>query len=939
MGSRPIPARRSYELAVAAVRTCAWFLIVVAFCALPATAQPADPVGALLVRIEQALSASDPAAVAALFAAGADPAHVDALAAESAREKTTRAVVKERDRAALANGGLRLLADVLVETSTFARVSTWRLDLDTGPDDTAPAPSAAPSSSASSSALLVPDHTRIRAAGRLSVMDGLVRLSLSERQYAVKDLRISGEDLVITVPSGVAFASEVHGTLTGLVVYGDGEVTFTPPHESEKGQLRLFTGDEALRTRVSRLFLRVNPMDAAQRITLDALEPASVDRAMLDRARRHFAEQVALSYSLDLSDLSRENWNLVPPIGDLLIEMDVDRHGQLTYARSGGDAEDVSLFDRRRRKNISIYTSAANFAVRGSRRYNDESQVDYKVEHYNVDVAYDPARLWFEGRADLDVLITAAIAQTLTLRLAEPLTLRSVTSDEFGRLLALRVRGQNNIVVNLPASLRQGQRVRLRVAYGGRLPPMVPDREAVMAGQQTISDVVLDPEPRFAYSNRSYWYPQSPISGYATARIRVSVPEAYTVIGSGIPDEPAPATAPDGRARRAFTFRALQPLRYLAIVVSRLTQVAAGEFSRGTDDSEQVSAATRLSRAGSGVFYDTANIEMWSQPRQTSRARDLLASTTDILRFYSDLVDDVPYPTFRLALVEDVLPGGHSPAYFALLHQPLPGTPFSWGRDPVAFDDFPQFFLAHELAHQFWGQAVSGENYHEQWLSEGFAQYFALLYAQKTRPQGTVDGIVRQMQRSAIDASAQGPIWLGYRLGHIKSDSRVFRAVVYNKGALVLHMLSRIVGQDAFIRGMQRFYGASRFRRVGTDDLRAAMEVEAGRTLERFFERWVHGADVPTIRASWGVAEVETAGPDGQAPAFGAVRLILEQDAKVHDVPLTVTIEYQDGRTDRALAIADDVVTQVVLPSNGPVRELRFNEDFAALARVERVRR
>jgi hypothetical protein len=69
--------------------------------------------------------------------------------------------------------------------------------------------------------------------------------------------------------------------------------------------------------KVSRLFLRVNPADAAQRITIDAMTPMATDRTMLDRARKLFAEQVSQSYSLDLNDLSRENWNLVPPIGDM----------------------------------------------------------------------------------------------------------------------------------------------------------------------------------------------------------------------------------------------------------------------------------------------------------------------------------------------------------------------------------------------------------------------------------------------------------------------------------------------------------------------------------------------------------------------------------------------------------------------------------------------
>ena len=907
-------------LRVVRARACS-LLVFVALCAVaPATAQPSEPVGALLVRIEQALSAGDPAALTTTFVRDADRDQVEALAAELAHERTTRAVVRERDRQSLSDGVTRVLADVLIETNATARVSTWRLDLTpTAVNDSA---------------------LGIRAAARLSVVDGLVRLTLSDRQYAVKDLRIRAEDLIVTIPSGIAYTADVHGSPTALVVVGDGDVVFSPPLESEKGQLRLFAGEDELRARVSRLFLRVNPFDAAQRVSLEALTPMAVDRGTQERARRFFAEHVNQSYSLDLSDLSRDVWNLVPPIGDLLVDFDLARHGLVSYARSGADSEDVSLFDRRKRKNVSVYSSSEKLARRGARRYNEERQVEYRVEHYNVDVTVDPARLWLEGRADLDVVITGAAAQTLTLRLAEPLTLRSVTADELGRLLALRVRGQNNIVINLPDSLREGQRIRLRIAYGGRLPPTPPDREAVTAGQQIVSEITIEPEPRYVYSNRSYWYPQSTVSTYATARIRVTVPGEYSVIGSGIADAPTPVAAADGgKARRAFGFRALQPIRYLSIAISRFVQVAQGTFSRPDPDPARVSPPTRLSRLGPGVFYDTAEVELWSQPRQQGRARDLMPTAIDILRFYSDLVDDVPYPTFRLALVEDVLPGGHSPAYFALLHQPMPGTPFSWARDPVAFDDFPQFFIAHELAHQFWGQAVAGENYHEQWISEGFAQYFALLYAQKVRSPDTVAGIVRQMYRSALEASDQGPIWLGYRIGHLRSDSRPFRATVYNKGALVLHMLRRLVGEDAFQRGLQRFYGSSRFRRVGTDDLRAAMEAEAGVPLERFFERWVYGSDVPTVRASWDMVEPATAGADGQAPAGSTVRLILEQGAKVHDVPLTVTILYADGRSDEALAVLSGESTEVLVPVTGKVRDLRVNEDHAALVRVEQVRR
>ncbi len=107
------------------------------------------------------------------------------------------------------------------------------------------------------------------------------------------------------------------------------------------------------------------------------------------------------------------------------------------------------------------------------------------------------------------------------------------------------------------------------------------------------------------------------------------------------------------------------------------------------------------------------------------RAR-LSTSTRSMMR-------DAPYRSLTLAVVEVNIPGGHSPGYLVILNQPLPTTPFVWRDDPAAFDDFPDFFIAHELAHQWWGQAVGWKNYHEQWLSEGIAQYFAALYAEHQR--------------------------------------------------------------------------------------------------------------------------------------------------------------------------------------------------------------
>src|SRR5690606_20657329 len=106
-----------------------------------------------------------------------------------------------------------------------------------------------------------------------------------------------------------------------------------------------------------------------------------------------------------------------------------------------------------------------------------------------------------------------------------------------------------------------------------------------------------------------------------------------------------------------------------------------------------------------------------------------------------------------VAALESSLPGGHSPAFFAVLNQPHPASRLSWSRDPVVFEEAPDLFLAHEIAHQWWGQAVGGASYHDQWISEGFAQYFAWLYSAQAGRPGLGDRLMSRMRATASGLS------------------------------------------------------------------------------------------------------------------------------------------------------------------------------------------
>ena len=149
-----------------------------------------------------------------------------------------------------------------------------------------------------------------------------------------------------------------------------------------------------------------------------------------------------------------------------------------------------------------------------------------------------------------------------------------------------------------------------------------------------------------------------------------------------------------------------------------------------------------------------------------------------------------------------------------------------------------------------------------------------------------------------MNESDQGPVYLGYRVGHIKNEGRAFRAVIYNKGAMVLHMLRRLVGDDAFFKGLRRFYVDSRFTKAGTENFRQAMEAESGRPLERFFERWIYNSTLPRVTFSYRVeASSGPGGPNGSAGQTAVLHF--EQTGDIFDFPLTVTLQYADRKARR----------------------------------------
>jgi hypothetical protein len=851
---------------------------------------PNDGISRVMRELERVLTSADPRAYSALLVPEAVTS--EEFLDEWIQPGITRAVVQERLRAEAQDRpkgeAYDVYVDALAEFGRNGRVGTWLIKV------RRESPSA--------------DSWRIAGFTVLTTVRGLYRLALTPtKQYTVVNLALNAEDFELRVPSGVAFVAETDAGVTGIVILGRGEMTFSPTPAPEKGQVRIYSGGDTLSGRFDWVFLRAHPAEFDRRLDVTVFHARDVDARDLRRAEAVFQENLPRSFGIELADLSRERWSVIPKFGDFVAEMDADR-GHLTYMRSVNDPEDIRFFDRTRSRTIAIYPSKEKLASRGPFFSEDDSS-DFDIVNFDIDASFDPRREWIEGKATLLLAARHGSVSSLILNLAESLTVRSVTSRRHGYLMGLRVSGQDDIIINLPQPLRPDELIDLEFTYGGRLPAVPPEREALSMAQNEF--FTIQPLPSYIYTGRSGWYPQGEVTDYATATLRLRVPENYTTVASGSLDEGYPRQLPaEGRngVWYEYRFSATQPVRYLGWATSRFVHVDTTSFSIAPSDEDGVALA--------GTSYSFGQISVQSSSMLARRGRELFDDAQRVMKFYGSLVSDVPYQSFTVAVVERNQPGGHSPPYFAALSHPPPATPIAWRSDPAYFDGFPEFFLAHEAAHQWWGQAVGWKNYHEQWISEGFAQYFAALYAEHLKREDTFKDVIAQMARWTVDRSDQGPVYLGYRLGHIRNDGRVFRALVYNKGALTLHMLRRLVGDNAFFRGVRRFYATWRFKKAGTEDVKAAFEIESSRDLDAYFEKWIYGSSLPRVKFSY-TTEAD------------AVNVRFEQVGERFEVPVTVTLKYATATFDVMVPVAEQVTTQRI-PVTGPLRGVGVNEDGAA---------
>ena len=239
--------------------------------------------------------------------------------------------------------------------------------------------------------------------------------------------------------------------------------------------------------------------------------------------------------------------------------------------------------------------------------------------------------------------------------------------------------------------------------------------------------------------------------------------------------------------------------------------------------------------------FEGKSIQTWvySKNRETG-FYDFKEPTKKVLAFYSKYVG--PYAYEKLANIQSASVSGGMETSSAIFY----AENLVNGKR----DERTRNVVIHEIAHQWFGNAVTETTWDDAWLSEGFATFFTLLFIENEYGQAEYNKGIVKAKKSVIDMTVKMPDFSIVAPRTAEKDP-VTTGLTYQKGAWILHMLRDKMGEQNFKNGIQAYYKKFYNANATTDDFRIEMEKASGKDLKIFFKQWLYQPVNPSIDAIW----------------------------------------------------------------------------------------
>ncbi len=637
----------------------------------------------------------------------------------------------------------------------------------------------------------------------------------SDSAFAISNWTYENNGIQIEVIDGHLFPlTPVDGRLYGFTFEGDAKLKVTPPIQVERDAMQRSLGVQTLDTLIGEftIFFGDRTTDSLMKhLThvpgVEASDFGSFKRFKQALVSRQETERFSFDY-------------VFPSVFELAVTgSNSYGFGACFYPQSGKpflavvqpeEFENVRLFKQSTTTQQERFTQVAQWLSTQEREASRTPEVDNSgsihINEYEVSTVVNEPSI--SVQAQIGFTVAKPIGKWLSFKLFGSLGVTSVATMD-GQELEFRQAG-SYVMFEMPYELYPGDMDAVIVSYDGPY---------------------IFKIPRFTwyglYSNTD-WLPQTGYLMPATYKLSFDIEEKFTLVSIGKKIE---EQVENGRRLS----------KWQSYGDAMMATFAIGVYE----------SITRT-REGLPDFTIFKNKHGHSGMVVGDNYEDLVAETVmNSYTFYTQLLGEVPGDHFYVSEI----PGGYGQSFPQMIV--MSGVTFM--TDDVD-NGFQEAFRAHEVAHQWWGHQVSWASYRDQWISEGFTEYYAYYYTQQSlqNPQMFYDFLEEEMEnivtlrKSAFsDGAPQAPLNLGFRMSSDVTRGD-YQLLAYQKGALFVHMLRMMMtdlnkmDDRAFWAMMKEFYTTNIGRRVTTADFQKVAEKYCQIDLTWFFDQWVYRAEYPS---------------------------------------------------------------------------------------------
>ncbi len=456
----------------------------------------------------------------------------------------------------------------------------------------------------------------------------------------------------------------------------------------------------------------------------------------------------------------------------------------------------------------AIRVSEAKTAYRQMMRSSNLNTGNYDVKYHRLELDVDPSQAQISG--DITTYFEAKEAMTeITFDLADNMTVSQVLQR--GNSLAFAQNTDDELVITLPITQNQGVLDSLTISYSGN---------PISSGFGSFEQTTHAGDPIIWTLSEPYgakgWWPckQDLIDKIDSIDVHITTPEfnpsneAYVAVSNGLEISQSVTNS-----ERVTHFKHGHPIPAYLIAIA----VTNYEIY-----SHQV--------PNNGNPFDIIN---YVYPESLVSAQASTEVTVDIMNIFTDLFEEYPFSDEKY---------GHAQ--------------FGWGggmeHTTVSFmGSFSRGLIAHELAHQWFGNKITCGSWKDIWLNEGFATYLSGLVIENLDGEASFKAW-RQQKVNNITSQPSGAVYLTDQ--DTTSVNRIFSSrLSYNKGSMVLHMLRQKLGDTDFYQGLQDYLDTPdlAFDYAKTQDFNDVMEASTGENLDEFFNDWIYNQGYPSYNVNW----------------------------------------------------------------------------------------